>query len=230
MESTWSTMQKKYFAIFDEEVKRLKVAYMVEIITVPEIIIDIFQYTPAVHDKKKTVVKIADFEPMLKKIPLDNGEHLYLWRFPWCIQLEELDVWIPILDSDKRDKIPGAFAYKTQYEVHNPWYEEYRSLRTNMLKTIEEQQWRTIRRNAPPRLQVAATKPPKHVAEIIKRDAIANKMTCSICLDDITADMTVSVTACFHIFESTSLKGWIQRTCTCPVCLKPISEETCVLL
>ena len=223
-------MRKKHFAIFDQEVKRLKVAYMVEIITVPEIIIEIFQYTPTVNEKKKIVTKISDFKPMIKKIPLDNDEHLHLWRFPWCIHLAELDVWIPILDSDKREKIPGTFAYKTQYEVHNPWYEEYRSLRTKMLKTIEEQQSRSVRRNAFPRLRAAAIKPPKHVAEIIKRDAIANKIICSISLDDITADMTVSVTPCFHIFESTSLKGWIQRTCTCPVCLNPISEETCVLL
>lgn len=229
-------MQKKYFAIFDEEVKRLKVACMVEIITVPEIIIEIVQHTSTMPEKKKSVVKVANFEPMLKKIPLDHNEHLYLWRFPWCIRLGELNIWIPILDSDKREKIPGAFAYTTQYEVYNPWYEEYRSLRTNMLKTIQEQQSSTVTRNTSavegiPRLPApVATKPPKHVAEIIKRDAIANKMTCSISLDDITADMTVSITACFHIFESTSLKGWIQKTCTCPVCLKPISEETCVLL
>ena len=45
-------MQKKYFAIFDEDVKRLKVAYMVEIITVPEIIIEMVEYTPIMPEKK----------------------------------------------------------------------------------------------------------------------------------------------------------------------------------
>jgi hypothetical protein len=232
-------MQKKYFAIFDEEVRCLKVAYMVEKTVVPETIIGMCEYRTTMPEKKKTVAKIADFEPMLKKIPLEHDEHLHLWRFPWCIHLADLDVWIPILDSDKREKIPGTFAYKTQYEVHNPWYDEYKSLRRKMLKSIQEQQSRTVRSNTPPvedppRLPAAtafvATKPPKHVAEIIKRDAIANKITCSISLDDIRADMTVTVTPCFHIFESTSLKGWIQRTPSCPVCLKPVSEETCISL
>jgi len=80
---------------------------------------------------------------------------------------------------------------------------------------------------APAPMQKVVLAPiPRRIAWIIAEDACKNKETCSISLEDISP-ITASVTSCFHVFESASLKTWFETKGSkhCPVCRKPCEAQ-----
>jgi len=222
---------EKYFAVFDDTVRRLKVVRMREIHPEPNIVIDLSPYTVTRPTGKVKIALSTEAEPMIKRIPLREGKHLYLWRSPWCMYHEPSSCWITILGSDKSEDIPGDFIYDVSYTFYNPWYKEYKYLHETMIAkvaSLEQLSPVTVVRpvpSAPP-----SRKPPAFVAAIIKRDAIANLMTCSISLENITEKMKTGITPCFHLFEGNSLMQWVALKGFCPTCMGALTQDDCLLL
>jgi hypothetical protein len=226
-------MTERYFAIFDDAVRRLKIVCMSEVSPEPDLVIMLSPYTGAATPGKVQIMPSGDPEQMIKRVPLQAAQHVYLWRSPWSVYLDLAKAWIPIVDSDKRARIPGEYIYEVIYTFYNPWYSQYMSLRSTMLKEVErlERESIPVRQpvpSAPP--AIPPHKPPRFVAEIIKRDAIATKSCCVISLNEFTEDMKTLVTPCFHIFEAASLGEWIAQKGSCPACKGPVKQETCLLL
>jgi hypothetical protein len=235
-------MTERYFAIFDDQMRRLKIIHMIERPGLPAIFLP---YSDGWTRNRVEITESSETEPMLKKILLDGAKHVYLWRTPWCMLHEYSNSWLPILDADKADVFPGAFIYEGMYRFKNPLYEPYIELRRamllNSLKLERERERESVSVTAPIPIPRAARvpsappayprhKPPMFVASIIKRDAIANGMSCAISLEEFTQEMKTQVTPCFHIFESTQLKEWISLKGSCPHCKAFISEEDCLVL
>jgi len=249
---------KKYFAIFDDTAERLKVVYMLSEHIRGEEVVKIHAYSGNTSNNKHVSVNwAAVYEPMLNRLILDESRHLYMWRSPLCIYESSLKKWIPILDVEEKDAIPGLYTYINSYIFYNSWAKVCNKLREKMMIKIKEYVLPPvvhrriliqdpIRRPAPiaPAAPIGRTrpvqqtiekkqglvKPPNYLAEIIKRDAIANEIKCGISLNIIVKDTITQITPCFHIFESTSLQRWIRTKGNCPICLTCINEELCTVL
>lgn len=231
-------MTERYFAIFDDAVRRLKIVCMSEVSPEPDLVIMLSAYRGAATPGKVQIMPSSEPEPMIKRVPLQAAQHVYLWRSPWSVYVDLAKAWIPIVDSDKRAQIPGEYIYDVNYTFYNPWYSQYMSLRSIMLKEVE----RLERTSSPgPRPAPMVTipsappaipghKPPRFVAEIIKRDAIATRSCCVISLNEFTEEMKTLVTPCFHLFEASALDEWIRLERTCAICKAPVSKEACILL
>ena len=72
--------------------------------------------------------------------------------------------------------------------------------------------------SAPP-AQVAAM--PKHIADLVLRDAENRGATCSITMEPIKVG-SAAVTSCGHVFETSAIKEWLTTHSTCPEC-----RQTC---
>lgn len=223
------------FAVFNDTADRLKIIHMTEIRSKPEMLVLLSPYVEPFPIEIAKIRTSSAPEPMLRKLPLSGEEDLYVWRTPWCIYHPPSENWIAILDSDKRESMPGECMYRTGYGVDNSLREKYSSLRKKMMVTIaslEEGRRASILRlptpSAPPALP--GRKPPTFVAAIIKRDAIVNKMVCSISLEEITETMKVGITPCFHLFEGDSLMRWIGVKGFCPTCMAELRPDDCLVL
>lgn len=67
---------------------------------------------------------------------------------------------------------------------------------------------------APPRTPAPL---PKHVADLVIRDAEARGATCPITMEPIKA-ADATVTSCGHVFQAAALKHWLSTNATCPEC------------
>jgi len=137
---------------------------------------------------------------------------IQVWRTGWAAYYR--NSWLHILDSDSRDSFPGEFTL-TCGDINALRDQVSRRL---TLLSFEEFQLESPPAPAPPPVKQI----PQFVAEIMKRDAIAAKAVCAISLDSI-ADISVSITSCFHIFHSDSLTRWLEKDSSCPVCKAPVS-------
>jgi hypothetical protein len=59
-------------------------------------------------------------------------------------------------------------------------------------------------------------KMPKHIAEIVLKDAMETKKTCPI--TDALISMDSTVTECGHIFETEAYDKWMTKSTKCPMC------------
>lgn len=59
---------------------------------------------------------------------------------------------------------------------------------------------------------------PEFVCRALVRDVIEKRESCPISLSEFTADMNISVTSCYHVFETGSIYSWLATNKTCPVC------------
>ena len=213
-------MREHHFAVYDDNVSRLKVLKMTQISGSPNYVIRLTGITPDFTDDQ--IIKVGesdDSAPELKRVPLEEEQHMYLWRSPWCMYYRKTGLWIPILDSDRRSMIPGVFFYKERTWRRGQHYEAYKQLRREMLLQIQERERPPPVPSAPP----AQTPIAAYVGEIIKRDAIHTKTTCSISLEEITQETKTGITPCFHLFEEESLRLWLQTEQTCPICKSTVT-------
>lgn len=58
---------------------------------------------------------------------------------------------------------------------------------------------------------------PKHVADLVLRDAEARAATCPITMEPIKA-ADAAVTSCGHVFQRTAIAEWLSTHTTCPHC------------
>ena len=220
-------MRENYFAIYDDNVTRLKVVKMTQISGSPNYVIRLTGITPDFSDEQ--IVKVGDNDdpvPELRKIPLEEGQHLYLWRSPWCIYYRNTAQWIPILDSDRRSMIPGVFFYKERTWRRGQLSDAYKGLHEQMILEIQERERPPPVPSAPPAQSPIAA----YLGEIIKRDAIHTKAICSISLEEFTTETKTGITPCFHLFEAESLRTWLQTDYTCPICKSTLMLSGCLFI
>jgi len=218
-------MREHHFALYDDNVSRLKVVKMTQISGSPNYVIRLTGVIPDFTDEQ--IIKVGDSDdpaPELKKIPLEGGQHLYMWRSPWCMYYRKTALWIPILDSDRRSMIPGTFFYKESRTRKGKNTEGYKGLHEQMLLEIQERERPSPVPSAPP----AQTPIASYLGEIIKRDAIHTKAICSISLEEITKETKTGITPCFHLFEAESLTLWLHREHTCPICKSTVTLTGCL--
>lgn len=70
--------------------------------------------------------------------------------------------------------------------------------------------------------KVHITPMPKHVADLVLRDAEARGATCPISMEPIKAT-DASVTSCGHVFQTQAIRHWLTGHDTCPQCRQPCS-------
>jgi hypothetical protein len=70
-----------------------------------------------------------------------------------------------------------------------------------------------------------ASKPliPPFVAEALKRDAISQNESCPISLCPFQECKEISITSCYHMFERSAIKSWLQTKSECPICKQKIA-------
>jgi len=61
---------------------------------------------------------------------------------------------------------------------------------------------------------------PKHVADVVLRDAVSRGVNCGITMEPITVD-NGSVTSCGHFFQTAAIQHWLTTKTTCPECRQP---------
>jgi hypothetical protein len=154
-----------------------------------------------------------DRDTNLQELTLSN-EKIFLWRTPWTVYYK--NVWLPILDSNKRERLPVRRDYVG--EGHSQRILEQKMLRTRMISENRLAYPHVV--SSPP---VPAAQIPSFVVNIMKQDAIRNKAECPISMEAITEATNISLTSCYHIFETGSLKNWLERSNACPVCKTPVA-------
>ena len=162
------------------------------------------------EDFEVTVSKSKDTSPNLERVSLEEGP-IYLWRTPYTVSYR--GVWIPVIDSDERDRFPGEFLY-----VYN------KTVKRCMKISLAQMQLRVTITTLMMELSDTQASVPRFVLDALKRDAIAREYECPISTSLITADMPVSITECYHIFEKESLHKWRKENTSCPLCNRPITS------
>jgi hypothetical protein len=69
--------------------------------------------------------------------------------------------------------------------------------------------------------QPAAKPIPEFVCRALIREAIEKRESCPISLSEFTPETSMSVTSCYHVFETDSLTVWLNTNSSCPVCKQP---------
>lgn len=72
-------------------------------------------------------------------------------------------------------------------------------------------------------VQAPTQYPPAFVASAILKDAISKGETCSISLNSFEECETITLTSCYHLFDTASLKSWMATKKECPLCKKHIA-------
>lgn len=154
-----------------------------------------------------------------------KGKSIRIWNTPICVEDPETKTWHTIYDTENRAALPGKYTQATYY-VNEALRSECLSLRKRILATNHVVPSIAPTPSAPP--QISAKRPPRFVAEAIKRDAIATKQTCMISLEEIQKEMKALVTPCFHLFEQEGLQDWLTKSTECPLCKANVLRVDCI--
>ena len=210
----------------------IKIASIREVLDANGFIIHrIDAYNPGEDDTFELPITCAqETTPCPKTICLGQ-QTIRMWRTPWTVN--HRGTWIPILDSDNLDAIPGDFMYMTipttEERCRQRNSEQRKLLMAIVSGTYEEPLESTTARAPshpikPNPAKVFSTTPPRFVATIMKRDAVATNYECPITMEPFTADTSAAVTPCFHLFGKDAIHRWIQAHHSCPVCKCSVTE------
>ena len=188
-------------------------------------------YNPGEDDTFELPITVAlEVSPGARMICLGQ-QTIRMWRTPWTVN--HRGTWLPILDSDHRDAIPGEFMYMTIPTTEARCRErnsEQTSLRMQIVSNTYEEPLESTMARVPSHpikpnpAKVFSTTPPRFVATIMKRDAVATKYDCPITMETFTEDTDAALTPCFHLFGKDAIHTWIQTHHSCPVCKSSITE------
>jgi len=164
------------------------------------------------------ISRASDTSPNLERVSFADGG-IYLWRTPHIVYHKGR--WLPILDSEERERFPGEFVY-----VYNS------RVKKCMRIVLAQMQLRVVVSTlilelpdiAPPTVSDMHTGIPRFVLDALKRDAIARQYECPISTYPITSETPLSITVCYHIFEKKSLDTWLKENPSCPLCKSPVSN------
>lgn len=128
----------------------------------------------------------------------------------WKIGYEALHpiekVWMPILDTSAKHYFFGSYCYS---QKNGNLFEKVK-LAQQMQRYYMVVYFNDLKKNTSPI--------PAFVAELIKKDAIAKKDSCSISMNRFEECDRLAVTSCYHLFDHPSLCMWLKRNDTCPLC------------
>lgn len=71
---------------------------------------------------------------------------------------------------------------------------------------------------------------PPFVAELILKAAIEKKESCPISYQDFDQLASVTVTKCYHCFDTNALEQWLKTKAECPLCKSPVDRMELTLL
>jgi hypothetical protein len=69
---------------------------------------------------------------------------------------------------------------------------------------------------------------PRYVLELVKRDAVSKGESCPISMTPFQECSSTTVTSCFHLFETESIRTWLSTKDCCPVCKQKVVSQTVV--
>jgi hypothetical protein len=226
-------MAEVVFAAFDEDLINLKIVRMIEFICAGESRVRLEECDASASRNRSMVIKrCKDPRPTLTRIILESGNVIYLWRTSMCVYHYRTGKCIYILDSNCLTAIPGEFTYRE--ECISRLFKGSRNtdckmLRSRMLESIRAEEAVQIRLPVG-NVCKAAVEIPMFVGAIIKRDAIRNKDSCPITMDEFAEDTKTMVTPCFHIFTTAGLCKWLESKDICPTCKASVRMRSCIFL
>jgi hypothetical protein len=192
-------MEIKLFAVTDGV--QIKIVGMTQIFMKGRYKHTLTPYLPDSEPLELTVCRTESDDPYITELTLSTGR-ITVWRTG--LTVNHKDTWLQILDSDERGAFPGEYLFTSIGNIPHIALQE--------------------RDDEPPPvpLEPKAQTIPQFVAEIMKRDAISAKSTCAISLEAL-ADVPVSITSCFHMFDRSSINRWLERENSCPVCKSSVN-------
>ena len=172
-------------------------------------------YTLIAEEPHTTLVNIRN-EPLYNHDPskillkLPQGDlDLYIWHTPHSIFHNES--WIPVVDTTASYKIPGSCIYT----VNGDTVSQY-TVRVMRLHSIRLRMMDRLTRMVEPLINRSVV--PKFVADLIYKNAIEKADHCPISLTLFKDCTSVTLTPCYHLFETAHLTNWLSTNIACPVC------------
>jgi hypothetical protein len=175
-------------------------------------------YVPFHEPQELTLSTAQDKGPGLVEFSL-SSRTINVWRTGWTVNHK--NSWIQVLDSDERDAFPGNFAFLCN-GPSNYALNEQLNRRLDIMNALYGYLPPAPPASAPPATAPATNQIPRFVAEIMKKEAIAKNDTCPISFESF-AGTPVSITSCFHLFDTSSINKWLDRDNSCPLCKAPVS-------
>lgn len=126
---------------------------------------------------------------------------------------EEVSTWANRFTSEHEHIIPIIEGVRRHVRT---WVSRW-----NTMTWMHDEEGREPRDGSPvPASVVHPARPtplPKHVADLLIRDAEVRSAICPITMEPIKAS-TATATPCGHIFSATALNTWVSTHSTCPEC------------
>jgi len=181
------------------------------------------QYRPVDETLRLPFSRAQSTDINLKQFTVDSMP-MHIWRTAYTVC--HMGSWLPILDCEDRDMIPGEFHFTSTINMHLSVIMEQLNLRLDIIKTIYEdshyEEAPASRLVQPTEEQPLAPRIPSFVATTLKNEAIRTNATCPISMESFT-DIPISITSCFHLFDTESIKTWLKRDTSCPVCKSQVT-------
>ena len=215
------------FAVFEDNIagtqQRIKIACIHSITNV--ILEDIHSNT--ISSRALDLRPIVGHTPYTLQKVRCGLEDIYVWRLPWTVYYAPTGSWIPFLDTTDNTRVPGEFFFTPLVDppaFHRGRKEKQFAIRTSIyqnlaLEYVPPTEYAAVQAPIPsaPPAPRPPTVPP-FVASIMKNSAIANKEKCPITMEVFTDKMSISITSCFHLFETECVNKWLEKNTVCPFC------------
>lgn len=155
----------------------------------------------------------------------------FWWKMPLYYSMN--DIKIPVIEFQYKAWLPNSEIIMTHQLLRIEVHSIYRSVNSEMFNQI-------LLRNSsrPPRVSTPPIRPgtvqrvsqpirnstvrplvlPQTVGQIILHNARLGSEECPITSTRYSEIAHLSVTSCFHVFETDSIEQWRETHSTCPVC------------
>jgi len=151
----------------------------------------------------------------------DGKRHVYVWRTPYSAYNTRLKAWVPVIDFNVLNCYPGHFLYTNENETTESYMmhrAEQQSLRLKMLDVIMN----------PSIVEMGVCPIPRFAADLMKRGAIAKNDCCPITLNPLKDCESITITDCYHLFDTAAIDMWTRRNMDCPACKQKITSKCIV--
>jgi len=144
------------------------------------------------------------------KVTLDSHV-LYMWKVGYEALHPVKKIWIPVLDTGYKHLFLGAYCYSEKGSSYDMVKRRHEAQRFYMHIYFND-------------LKKSVSPIPAFVAELIKKDAINKKDACPISMNPFEECDNLMLTSCYHLFEYTSLRMWLKKNTSCPLCNAAITS------
>jgi hypothetical protein len=210
-------MDTKLFAVLDDTSEgRIKIVRLQQRFAGGYFFHTLTPYVAFDESQELSLCTATDKNPGLVEFSL-SSKNIKIWRTGWTVNHK--NIWIQLLDSDDRESFPGNFAFRCS-GPSNFAVNDQMNRRLDIMTALYGY---LPSAPAPPASASPPTNQiPRFVAEIMKKEAIAKNDMCSISFESF-ADIPVSITSCFHLFDTNSINRWLQHDNSCPLCKTPVN-------